>query len=82
MFSSGIKKVSQRDYKNGLPEIAESFGMSKSSVSRSWIRSTAKSLDTFMKRDFSAVDLVAVFLDGKRFKDIGCLIALGVDSLE
>lgn len=80
VFNSGIKKVSQRDYKNGLPEIAESFGMSKSTVSRSWIRSTAKSLDTFMKRDFSAVDLVAIFLDGKRFQDIGCLIALGVDS--
>ncbi len=79
-FSSGIKRVSQRDYKNGLPEIAESFGMSKSSVSRSWVRSTAKSLDEFMNRDFKSVDLVAVFLDGKRFKDIGCLIALGVDS--
>ena len=27
VFSSGVKKVSQREYKNGLPEIAESFGM-------------------------------------------------------
>lgn len=81
VFDSGVKKVSQRDYKNGLPEIAESFGMSKSQVSRSWVRSTAKHLDEFMNRDFSQTDLVAVFMDGKRFQSIGCLIALGVDSL-
>jgi transposase-like protein len=80
VFESGIKKVSQRDYKNGLPAIAESFGMSKSQVSRSWIKTTAKSLDAFMNRSFKDVDLVAVFLDGKRFKSIGCLIAMGVDS--
>ena len=81
VFESGVKKVSQRDYKNGLPEIAESFGMSKSTVSRSWVRSTAKHLDEFMNRDFSDTDLVAVFMDGKRFQSIGCLIALGIDSL-
>ena len=81
VFNSGIKKVSQRDYKNGIPEIAESFGMSKSSVSRSWVRSTAKHLEEFMNRDFKDTDLVAIFLDGKRFQSIGCLIALGVDSL-
>ena len=80
VFHSAIKKVSQRDYKTGAPELAASFGMSKSTVSRSWVRTTGKKLQEFMERDFSSVDIVAVLLDGKRFQDIGCLIALGVDS--
>ena len=79
-FQSALKKCSQRDYKNGVPELAASFGMSKSSVSRSWVRTTGKKLEEFMSRDFSSVDLVAVLLDGKRFQDVGCLIAMGIDS--
>ena len=79
VFVSALKKCSQRDYKKGLPELAASFGMSKSSVSRSWIKEASKQLDVFMNRDFSQIKLVAVLLDGKRFKSVGCLIALGVD---
>jgi len=79
VFASGIKKVSQRDYKTGLPEIAASFGMSKSQVSRSWVNSTAKKLDEFMNRSLSGLDLVTVFLDGKRFQSKGVLVALGLD---
>jgi transposase-like protein len=79
-FQSALKRCSQRDYRNGVPELAASFGMSKSSVSRSWVRTTGKKLEEFMSRDFSSVDLVAVLLDGKRFQDVGCLIAMGIDS--
>jgi transposase-like protein len=79
VFQSALKKCSQRDYKNGIPELAASFGMSKSTVSRSWVRTTGKKLDEFMSRDFSATPIVAVLLDGKRFQSVGCLIALGID---
>jgi transposase-like protein len=78
-FQSALKKCSQRDYKNGIPELAASFGMSKSTVSRSWVRTTGKKLDEFMSRDFSATPIVAVLLDGKRFHEVGCLIAMGID---
>lgn len=78
-FQSALKKCSQRDYKSGIPELAASFGMSKSTVSRSWVRTTGKKLDEFMSRDFSREEMVAVLLDGKRFQSIGCLIALGID---
>ena len=44
------------------------------------MRTTGKKLEEFMSRDFSSVDLVAVLLDGKRFQDVGCLIAMGIDS--
>lgn len=77
-FIEGIKHVSQRDYNKGLPKIAESFGFSKSSVSRGWIRASAKKLDELMNRDLSAMDIVAVFVDGKRFSSYGVVVALGV----
>lgn len=80
VFVSGVKKVSQRDYKNGLPDIAASFGVTKSAISRSWIKTTAKKLEEFMTRSLKDLDLTAVFLDGKRFQAKGVLIDMGLDT--
>jgi transposase-like protein len=78
VFQEGIKHVSQRDYEKGLPKIAASFGVSKSSVSRSWINSTKKQVEKLLNRDLSSLNIVAVFIDGKRFAKLGVVIALGV----
>jgi putative transposase len=80
VFVEGMKKVSQRDYKRGLPEVAASFGVSKSSVSRRWIKATAKKVDELLNRDLKPLDIVAVFIDGKRFRKYGVVVALGVSS--
>ena len=80
VFAEGLKKVSQRDYQKGLPKIAASFGFSKSSVSRKWIKATAKMLEEFQNRSLKDMDIRAVFIDGKRFKKQGVIIALGVGS--
>ena len=80
VFAEGLKKVSQRDYQKGLPKIAASFGFSKSSVSRKWIKATAKMLEEFQNRSLKEMDIRAVFIDGKRFKKQGVIIALGVGS--
>ena len=80
VFAEGLKKVSQRDYQKGLPKIASSFGFSKSSVSRKWINATAKKLEEFQNRSLTEMDIRAVFVDGKRFKKQGVIIALGVGS--
>ena len=80
VFQEGLKKVSQRDYEKGLPKIAASFGTSKSSVSRSWIKSTKKQVEKLLTRSLAALDIVAVFIDGKRFSKQGAVIALGVGS--
>ena len=45
VFTEGIKKVSQRDYEKGVSQIANSFGLKKSSVSKKWIKATAKKID-------------------------------------
>ncbi len=78
VFEQGLKRVSQRDYEKGLPKIAQSFGMSKSTVSRRWIKVTEKEVEKLLHRDLSPLDIVAVFIDGKRFARLGVVVALGV----
>ncbi len=81
IFVDGMKKVSQRDYSRGLPQVAASFGVTKSSVSRRWIKATEKKFEELMGRDISAMDITAIFIDGKTFQKQGVVIALGVSSL-
>jgi len=80
VFQEGLKHVSQRDYEKGLPKIAASFGVSKSSVSRSWVNSTKKQIEKLQNRDLGSLGIVAVFIDGKRFQKLGVVVALGVGS--
>ena len=77
-FAEGIKRVSQRDYEKGLTKIANSFGFKKSSVSRKWIKATSAKLEELQKRDLRLLDIRAAFIDGKRFRKHGVIVALGV----
>ncbi|MEI7578395.1 MAG: transposase [Armatimonadota bacterium] len=78
VFVEGIKKVSQRDYEKGVSKIANSFGFKKSSVSKRWIKATAKKIEDLQKRSLKEMDIRAVFIDGKRFSKHGVIVALGV----
>jgi transposase-like protein len=78
VFQDGIRHVSQRDYETGLKQIAASFGVSKSSVSRRWIKSTKKEVEKLLTRELGPLEIIAVFIDGKRFAHLGAVIALGV----
>jgi transposase-like protein len=80
VFAEGIKKVSQRDYQKGVQKIANSFGFTKSSVSRKWIKTTAKKIEELQKRSLKEMDIRAVFIDGKKFLKHGVIVALGVAS--
>jgi putative transposase len=80
VFEQGLKHVSQRDYEKGLPQIAASFGVNKSTVSRSWVKSTKKQVEKLLHRDLKPLDIIAVFIDGKRFSKLGVVVALGVGS--
>ena len=57
VFTEGIKKVSQRDYEKGVSKIANSFGFTKSSVSRKWIKATAKKIEDLQKRSLTEMDI-------------------------
>lgn len=80
VFTDGMRHVSQRDYKKGIKQIANSFGFSKSSVSKRWINATKEKLDELMNRDLKPFKIKAVFIDGKRFKSHGVIVALGVNE--
>jgi transposase-like protein len=80
VFQEGIRRVSQRDYEKGLPKIAASFGMSKSKVSKSWVKATENQLEKLRTRALKELGIVAVFIDGKRFAKLGAVVALGVGA--
>lgn len=78
VFNEGIKRVSQRDYEKGISKIANSFGFKKSTISKRWLKATAKKIEDLQNRDLKPFGIRAVFIDGKRFKKHGVIIALGV----
>ena len=73
-----INGISQGKYERAAEHIPETFGISKSSVSKKFIRASGRKLDEFMNRDLSGYDIVAIFIDGKCFAENEMVIALGV----
>jgi transposase-like protein len=71
--------LSTRKYKDVLPAMAETVGVSKSAVSRQSIESTEQTLKELSQRRFDDKDILIVYLDGIRFGDIHVIVALGVD---
>lgn len=68
----------QGRYEEATIRIPETFGIKKSSVSRRFIKATAKTLKKLLNRDLSKEEIVAIFLDGKYLNEYGMIIALGV----
>ena len=73
-----LKGLSCRDYESCVEPVAETFGLAASSLSRRFIRASAKKLAELTQRDLSGYDLVALFLDGKTFGEDQMVIGLGV----
>jgi transposase-like protein len=74
-----LKGVSTRAYGKVLPEMAETVGIEKSSVSRQAIAASTKALKAFCERRWEDVDLLVIYLDGIRVGDYQVMVALGVD---
>lgn len=70
--------ISCRNYESAAEAIPGAIGLSSSSVSRSFVESSAAKLREFQERDLSKEDIVAIFLDGKSFADEVMVIALGI----
>jgi hypothetical protein len=64
-----------RRYRDCCEAIPEAFSLSPSTVSRRFIRASTKEL---MERRVYELDIVAIVIDGKSFKDDEMIIALGV----
>lgn len=65
-------------YDETARSIPEAFGLSKSSVSRRFIRASKKKLEELSCRRLDKEDVLAVFIDGKSFQEDGIIIAVGV----
>lgn len=75
-----MRGVSTRNYKAVLPAMAESVGMSKSSVSREFQEASGESLKELCERRFEEKDILVIYVDGLIFGGHHVLVALGVDS--
>ena len=76
-----LKGLSCRDYEPCVDAVAETFGLSRSSLSRRFKRASGKKLAELAERDLSMYDIVALFLDGKTFGDEGFEETLTVHRL-
>src|SRR4051795_983576 len=77
--------LSTRHYPVGLEPVgdqveATASSTSKSAVSRRFVRATETALAELLSAELSGMDLVALMLDGVRFAEHCCVVALGIDG--
>ena len=70
--------ISCRNYEAAAEAIPGAIGLSRSTVSRRFVRASAQQLRAFQERDLSGEDVVAVFMDGKTFADAMLVVAMGI----
>jgi transposase-like protein len=75
-----ISGVSTRRYERVLPEMAETVGVSKSQVSREAIEAGERLLKELAERDFSGLDILAVWVDGIQLGPYHVICAVGEDD--
>lgn len=75
-----IAGVSTRRYEQVIPEMADTVGVSKSQVSRETIDAGEQLLKSLAERDFSKLDILAVWIDGIQLGSYHVICAVGVDA--
>jgi transposase-like protein len=80
LISLLMRGISTRSYQDVLPEMAETVGISKSSVSREFIEATEKQITKFAARSFADKDILVIYIDGIIFGDYHVIASIGVDS--
>jgi len=80
LFRRVLGGLSCRDYEAAAEAVPEAFGLTTSSVSRRFVRASAKALQTLHERRHDDHDWLVLLLDGKSFADDQVVIALGVTT--
>lgn len=75
-----LRGVSTRQYAKVLPEMAETVGVSRSSVSREAIEASEAELKRLCERRLDELDLLIIYVDGVVFGEHHVLGAIGVDT--
>ena len=79
MMGALLRGVSTREYAEVLPEMAETAGVSRSSISRQAIEGSVEQLRQLRERRWDKVDLLVLYIDGQRFGSHHVISAVGVD---
>jgi len=80
MLDTLLQGVSTRSYRQIIPEMAQTVGVSKSAVSREAIEAGEAALKALCERRFEQVDLLVIYIDGQVFGEHHILTAVGVDA--
>lgn len=72
--------ISSRNYEETVEGFIKGYGIKKSSVSRHFVKATAKQMMEFLERDISGLDLFTIFIDGIEFKGQLIVAAMGIDT--
>ena len=75
-----ILGVSTRNYQPVVDSFSKKTGVSKSSVSRAFVRASQKDLDAISNADLSAHKFVGLVVDGTYFGDKIVIVAAGITS--
>ena len=75
-----LRGISTRQYRNVLPEMADTCGVSKSNVSREAIEAGEEALKELLERRFDDLELLVIYLDGMQFGEHHMISAVGVDA--
>ena len=71
--------VSTRKYARVMYRCADEMGISRSAVSRHFVKDSAQALAKLMSRDLANIDLVAIYVDGIIVSRHHIIAAIGVD---
>ncbi len=72
--------LSTRKYRRAVQSVLDGYGIRKSSVSRHFVRATAKQLRELCERRLEKLKLVALLVDGIEFAGQTLVVALGVEE--
>jgi len=73
-----VRGVSMRDYRGTVDDLAEGYGIEKSSVSRHWKAISARQLSELLAFRLDTLRLAAVMIDGIEFRGNLVVVALGI----
>lgn len=75
-----MRGVSTRNYKEVIPSMAETMGVSKSAVSRRVVEASEAEVEALLARRFDELKLLVIYIDGLIFGNYTMIGAVGVDS--
>jgi len=74
-----ILGLSTRNYERAIDDFCDGYGLAKSSISRHFIKTSAKKLEELLERSLGKLDLVVIGIDGIEVSGEVLVIAVGID---